>query len=152
MFYVKDVFGLKVENERKLAGLRGALLTALGQPERRQGGVTHPSAGRSPFSTEDAMANETFEGVKNWGGGEKSARPKSVGQHDPIRDQGGDPSGPGISPEAGYKPGPGDHEGSSASTASARPEMVAGAGVKEAAEIKPGAKRDAPPLTGTAQE
>ena len=29
VFYVKDVFGLKVENERKLSGLRDALLTAL---------------------------------------------------------------------------------------------------------------------------
>ncbi len=29
VFYVKDVFGLKVENERKLAGLRDALLLAL---------------------------------------------------------------------------------------------------------------------------
>jgi [protein-PII] uridylyltransferase len=29
VFYVKDVFGLKVENERKLAGLRTALLSAL---------------------------------------------------------------------------------------------------------------------------
>ena len=30
VFYVKDVFGLKIENERKLAGLRDALLAALG--------------------------------------------------------------------------------------------------------------------------
>ena len=29
VFYVKDVFGLKVENERKLSGIRDALLTAL---------------------------------------------------------------------------------------------------------------------------
>ena len=29
VFYVKDVFGLKVENERKLAQLREALLAAL---------------------------------------------------------------------------------------------------------------------------
>ena len=33
VFYVKDVFGLKVENERKLAGLRHALLAALAPPE-----------------------------------------------------------------------------------------------------------------------
>ena len=33
VFYVKDVFGLKVENERKLAQLREALLLALGSPE-----------------------------------------------------------------------------------------------------------------------
>jgi [protein-PII] uridylyltransferase len=33
VFYVKDVFGLKVENERKLAQLRAALLQALETPE-----------------------------------------------------------------------------------------------------------------------
>ena len=33
VFYVKDVFGLKVENERKLAQLRVALLVALAPPE-----------------------------------------------------------------------------------------------------------------------
>ena len=33
VFYVKDVFGLKVENERKLAHLREALLAALASPE-----------------------------------------------------------------------------------------------------------------------
>ena len=33
VFYVKDVFGLKVENERKLAGLRDALLEALANPD-----------------------------------------------------------------------------------------------------------------------
>ena len=33
VFYVKDVFGLKVENERKLAQLREALLKALANPD-----------------------------------------------------------------------------------------------------------------------
>jgi len=33
VFYVKDVFGLKVENERKLAQLRDALLAALAPPD-----------------------------------------------------------------------------------------------------------------------
>jgi [protein-PII] uridylyltransferase len=33
VFYVKDVFGLKIENERKLATLREALETALAEPE-----------------------------------------------------------------------------------------------------------------------
>jgi [protein-PII] uridylyltransferase len=33
VFYVKDVFGLKVDNERKLAPLRDALLHALAMPE-----------------------------------------------------------------------------------------------------------------------
>ena len=35
VFYVKDVFGLKVENERKLAALRLALLCALVPPDER---------------------------------------------------------------------------------------------------------------------
>jgi [protein-PII] uridylyltransferase len=33
VFYVKDVFGKKVENERKLSGLRAALEAALVPPE-----------------------------------------------------------------------------------------------------------------------
>jgi [protein-PII] uridylyltransferase len=33
VFYVKDVFGLKVDNERKLAALRDALLQALANPD-----------------------------------------------------------------------------------------------------------------------
>ena len=33
VFYVKDVFGLKVENERKLTQLRAALLIALANPD-----------------------------------------------------------------------------------------------------------------------
>jgi [protein-PII] uridylyltransferase len=33
VFYVKDVFGLKVENDRKLGTLRGALLAALDNPD-----------------------------------------------------------------------------------------------------------------------
>jgi [protein-PII] uridylyltransferase len=37
VFYVKDVFGLKVENERKLTSLREALLQALALPESAPG-------------------------------------------------------------------------------------------------------------------
>ena len=33
VFYVKDIFGLKVENERKLAALRESLLKALASPD-----------------------------------------------------------------------------------------------------------------------
>ncbi len=36
VFYVKDVFGLKVENERKLAVLRDALLSALTNPDETE--------------------------------------------------------------------------------------------------------------------
>ena len=89
--------------------------------------------------------------AENWGTGEKNARPSSVGQHDPFHDE-GNASGPGLNPERDYKPGPGTHEGSSESMKEAKPEMVAGAGVKPADHIEPGAKRDAPPLSGTAQE
>ncbi len=38
VFYVKDVFGLKVDNERKLAQLREALLAALAAPDDAQPG------------------------------------------------------------------------------------------------------------------
>ncbi len=33
VFYVKDVFGLKIENDRKLRQLRAALLHALNNPD-----------------------------------------------------------------------------------------------------------------------
>ena len=36
VFYVKDVFGLKVENERKLNQLRDALLAALANPDEAE--------------------------------------------------------------------------------------------------------------------
>jgi [protein-PII] uridylyltransferase len=39
VFYVKDIFGLKIENERKLAGLRRALEAALQTPEEGGGGT-----------------------------------------------------------------------------------------------------------------
>ncbi|WP_240782513.1 [protein-PII] uridylyltransferase [Roseococcus sp. SYP-B2431] len=42
VFYVKDVFGLKVENERKLAPLRSALLEALTPPPAPGGGGPTP--------------------------------------------------------------------------------------------------------------
>jgi [protein-PII] uridylyltransferase len=42
VFYVKDVFGLKIENERKLAGLKEALLAALEAQDEASG--AHPAA------------------------------------------------------------------------------------------------------------
>jgi [protein-PII] uridylyltransferase len=42
VFYVKDVFGLKVENERKLATLRDALLSALTQSGEVEGPAVPP--------------------------------------------------------------------------------------------------------------
>ncbi len=47
VFYVKDVFGLKVENERKLAGLRQALLSALQPPDEQ---IPAPPAPRRPVA------------------------------------------------------------------------------------------------------
>ncbi len=43
VFYVKDIFGLKVENERKLAQLREALLTALASPDDAAPAVVVPT-------------------------------------------------------------------------------------------------------------
>ncbi len=42
VFYVKDVFGLKVENDRKLAQLREALLAALASPDDPPGAMPQP--------------------------------------------------------------------------------------------------------------
>jgi hypothetical protein len=84
--------------------------------------------------------------LESWGTETKNARPASVGQHDPLRDPNGDPSGPGVKP-AEYKTA--EH----ADEASAGPAgHHATVPVKEAKEIKPGAKRDAPPMSGMAQE
>ncbi len=44
VFYVKDVFGLKVDNERKLAALRGAILEALGGRDE-PAGLPEPDTG-----------------------------------------------------------------------------------------------------------
>jgi len=44
VFYVKDVFGLKVENERKLGTLRDALLGALSPPGEVEAPVVPPPA------------------------------------------------------------------------------------------------------------
>ena len=49
--------------------------------------------------------NASREGLKNWGHGPETGRPKSVGPHDVKKDQ-VDPSDPGIDPEAYHlKPG-----------------------------------------------
>jgi [protein-PII] uridylyltransferase len=46
VFYVKDVFGLKIDNDRKLATLRTALLTALASPDEPQPAATPPQRRR----------------------------------------------------------------------------------------------------------
>ena len=52
------------------------------------------------------MAKGTTEGLKNWLGGEKSARPANVGPHDYRKDQ-HDPEKRGVTP-GDYDPHPGD--------------------------------------------
>jgi [protein-PII] uridylyltransferase len=46
VFYVKDVFGLKIDNDRKLAALRIALLAALASPDEPQPAATPPQRRR----------------------------------------------------------------------------------------------------------
>ncbi|MFC3127157.1 hypothetical protein ACFOD4_18980 [Pseudoroseomonas globiformis] len=46
------------------------------------------------------------EGLKNWGHGPATGRPKSVGPHDVRKDQ-TDPSDKGLDPKS-YNPKPGD--------------------------------------------
>jgi [protein-PII] uridylyltransferase len=46
VFYVKDVFGLKVENERKLATLKEALLAALANPDEPEAAPAPPPSRR----------------------------------------------------------------------------------------------------------
>ena len=53
------------------------------------------------------MAEGTLEGLKNWLGGEKTARPANVGPHDRSDDQ-HDPANSGTKPET-YEPAPGDN-------------------------------------------
>ena len=48
VFYVKDVFGLKVENDRKLAALREALLLALASPDEAPAQVAVTAEGALP--------------------------------------------------------------------------------------------------------
>jgi [protein-PII] uridylyltransferase len=50
VFYVKDVFGLKIDNDRKLAALRAALLTALASPDEPQPASPPPQRRRRAAS------------------------------------------------------------------------------------------------------
>ena len=46
VFYIKDVFGMKVENERRLAQLRDALLIALDSPDDADPSAATPTRRR----------------------------------------------------------------------------------------------------------
>lgn len=93
------------------------------------------------------MAEGTTEGLKNWLGGEKTARPANVGPHERGQDQ-HDPTDPGTKPEE-YEPGPGDNNNR---TDAAAPKGPVNIGVKGAAPddaADPGdAGRDMPQATG----
>jgi [protein-PII] uridylyltransferase len=51
VFYVKDVFGLKVENERRLGTLRDALLKALANPDEAAAIQAEPARKRRRTAT-----------------------------------------------------------------------------------------------------
>ena len=91
------------------------------------------------------MAEGTTEGLKNWLGGEKTARPANVGPHERGQDQ-HDPTDPGTSPQE-YEPKPGDNNNR---TDAAAPKGPVNSPVKgAAAEAGPGAARDeVPQATG----
>jgi hypothetical protein len=100
------------------------------------GKTTTPQAGESKVPGD----------LENWGTQTKNARPSSVGQHDPLRDPGGDDSGPGLDPEQYKNP---DHADEASHGPAGHHATVP---VKEATNIKPGAKRDAPPMRSTVEE
>lgn len=92
------------------------------------------------------MAKGTLEGLKNWLGGGKTARPANVGPHDPLGKDQHDPSNPGTKPRD-YEPGPGDNNNR---TDAAAPEAPVNIPVKGGAdEAGPdAAKREVPQATG----
>ena len=91
------------------------------------------------------MAKGTSEGLKNWMGGEKTARPANIGPHDPLGEE-HDPTDPGTKPEE-YEPGPGDNNNR---TDAAAPKGPVNIRVKGAAEEAgpDAAKREVPQATG----
>ena len=91
------------------------------------------------------MAKGTLEGLKNWLGGEKTARPANVGPHERGEDQ-HDPTDPGTKPEE-YEPGPGDNNNRVDAAAPKGPVNIPVKGA--AGEAGPGAARDeVPQATG----
>lgn len=100
------------------------------------------------------MAEGTFEGLKNWLGGEKSARPSAVGPHDVKADQ-HDPAVEGNKP-ADYHARPGMNNNRTDAAAPGGPVNIPvkggapEAGPDEARKETPKAtgmgKRDAPSL------
>jgi len=74
------------------------------------------------------VAKGTTEGLKNWLGGEKTARPATAGAHDPLGKDQNDPNDPGVDPHQ-YEPKPGDNNNR---TDAAAPKGPVNIGVKGA--------------------
>ena len=93
------------------------------------------------------MTKGTTEGLKNWLGGEKTARPANVGPHERNEDQ-HDPMAPGVKPGQ-YEPGPGDNNNRTDAAAPKGPVNipVKGAGPDDVAGTD-AAKREVPQATG----
>jgi hypothetical protein len=93
------------------------------------------------------MAEGTTEGLKNWLGGEKTARPANVGPHERNEDQ-HDPAAPGVKPGQ-YEPAPGDNNNRTDAAAPKGPVNipVKGAGPDDVAGTD-AAKREVPQATG----
>jgi len=93
------------------------------------------------------MAEGTMEGLKNWFGGGKTARPANVGPHDRSDDQ-HDPSDSGIKPQD-YTPGPGDNNNRTDAAAPSGPVNipVKGAGPEDVAGPD-AARTEVPQATG----
>lgn len=93
------------------------------------------------------MAKGTIEGLKNWLGGEKTARPANVGPHDRDDDQ-HDPADPGTKPEE-YEPGPGDNNNRTDAAAPKGPVNIPVKGAAPDDVAGPdAAKREVPQATG----
>lgn len=93
------------------------------------------------------MAEGTIEGLKNWLGGEKTARPANVGPHDRAADQ-QDPSAPGTTPKD-YTPGPGDNNNRTDAAAPKGPVNIPVKGGSPDDVAGPdAAKREVPQATG----
>ena len=75
VFYVKDVFGLKVENERKLRNLREALLKALGPGIRARPFLGRCGGGRPQGRVVDASCGRPRRSAANEVQARKTARP-----------------------------------------------------------------------------
>ena len=93
------------------------------------------------------MAEGTAEGLKNWLGGEKTARPANAGPHDRADDQ-HNPADPGTKPQD-YEPRPGDNNNRTDAAAPSGPVNIPVKGASPDDAVGPdAAKREVPQATG----